>query len=83
MVRKFGRGDKMNGLGGASGVGGYSETEVGLRDWGEEEGSFGAIKAADETVVSGEVARWASAAVGLFWGVGTFMVVGWGGWGDG
>ena len=83
MVRKFGRGDRMKGLGGASGLRGYSETEVGLRDRGEEGGSFGAIKAAEEAVVSGEAARWASAAVGLFRGAGTFMVVGLGVWGDG
>ena len=73
LFRKFGRGAKMKGLEGAGGVGGYSETEVGLRDWGEEGGSFGAIKAAEEAVVSGEAARWASAAVGLCRGAGTFM----------
>ena len=69
----------MKGLGGAGGVG-YSKTEVGRRDRGEEGGSFGAAK---EAVVSGEAARWASAVVGLFRGAGVFMVVGLGVWGDG
>ena len=73
----------MKGLGGAGGTGGYSETEVGLRDRVDDGGSFGASKAAGEAVISGEAARWASAAVGLFRGAGTFMVVGLGVWSDG
>ena len=42
---------------GAGGVGGYSETEVGLRDRDGGGDSFGAIWAAEEAVVSGEGAR--------------------------
>ena len=42
-------------MGGAE-VGGYSETEVGLRDRDGEGSSFGAITAVEETVVAGETA---------------------------
>ena len=63
-------------LGGGACEVGYSKTVVGLIDLGEEGGSFGAIKAAEEAVVLGEAARWASAAVGLFRGTGTFMEAG-------
>ena len=47
----------MKGIEGAGGAGGYSETEVGLRDRGEEGDSFGAIWAVEEAVVSGDAAR--------------------------
>ena len=44
------------GVGDACEVGGYSETEVGLRDQDGEGSSFGAITAIEEAVVSGEAA---------------------------
>ena len=57
----------------AGGVGGYSETEVGLRDRDGGGGrSFGSIRAAEEAVVSGEAARLASVAVGICCAVGPF-----------
>ena len=58
---------------GAGGVGGYSETEVGLRDRdGGGGSSFGSIRAAEEAVVSRDAARLASLAVVIFWAVGPF-----------
>ena len=53
-------------VGGAGGVGGYSETEVGLRDQGwSSGGSFGAVEAAEEAFVSGETAKLVNVAVVL------------------